>query len=167
MAIFSLLLSGLLIGWQMMKLLKQPNEMKVEFMSELTQSMKTVCIGRYLVDVPSSFVLNIPLANVDGFDIRPAKVSMPSLDLFRERNQVDENKWRQIAHKTEASLLRESIRVGGDGHIFSYRESARHNRTLMIQARKWLNTREYWLKQESIISDEEKDIEKAKATLNK
>ena len=50
--------------------------------AKMTEKMKTVCVGRYLIDVPSQAEVDLTHERIDGFEIVSAEESEPE---FRQR----------------------------------------------------------------------------------
>jgi hypothetical protein len=76
--------------------------------ARMTKAMKTVCIGRFLIDVPDATRLELTKPRIDGFDI--SSCDEPAAD-FRTR-----------LVEREASLRATPDRLGGNSNLESVRE---------------------------------------------
>lgn len=74
----------------------------------MTEDMKTVCIGRFLIDVPAEAEITISRERIAGFDI----------ETFEE----DEASFRQRIEAREAAVGADGAKSGGDGGIVEARD---------------------------------------------
>ncbi|VXB67682.1 T6SS immunity protein Tli4 family protein [Massilia sp. 9I] len=77
-------------------------------MTRLTEKMRTVCVGRFLIDMPEQAQIDVGRASVNGFDIATL---MESTDEFNAR----------IARR-EAELKAKPDRLGGNKSLESVKE---------------------------------------------
>ena len=95
--------------WREQKL-TQPNREHV--MTEATKNMKTVCIGRYLIDIPSDAEFSLGDAESDSVKIERIP-SFASESAYREKLKEHEQQLRAAKHETEGTRLRSVIQVNG------------------------------------------------------
>jgi hypothetical protein len=76
--------------------------------TRMTKEMKTVCIGRFLVDIPGEAMLELTQPRIDGFDI--SSFDEPEADFQTRLGQ------------REARLRAEPDRLGGSNNLESVRE---------------------------------------------
>jgi hypothetical protein len=76
--------------------------------AKMTEKMKTVCVGRFLIDMPEEARIALGRVNIDGFDI----------DAFDES---ETEFWKRVADR-EAELRAKPDRLGGTNNLESVRE---------------------------------------------
>lgn len=102
-------------------------------MTELTQRMKTLCIGRHLLDVPTSATTSIGDAEVDVIAIERVPTFLSDSD-YAAHLQQHEQKLRMSAHETEGSRLRSVRTANGDTlKLFVSRVDERSTRTSLVE----------------------------------
>jgi hypothetical protein len=67
----------------------------------MTEKMKTVCVGRYLIDVPAQAEVSLSHERIDGFDIESAEET--------------EREFRQRVAARESELKQAGVNSSGDG----------------------------------------------------
>ena len=106
-------------------------------MNEIIQSMKAVCFGRYLVNVPAKAEVVIGFAESDEIGIEPTgPLSLASSDSdFGEGLVEHEAELRALKHETEGVRLRGvSDLSGGRGKVFLYRSDATIHTMTVVEA---------------------------------
>lgn len=76
--------------------------------ARMTDKMKTVCVGRFLIDMPEEARIALDRVSIDGFDIA-------SFD------ESDKEFWERVAAR-EAELRAKPDRLGGNNNLESVRE---------------------------------------------
>jgi Tle cognate immunity protein 4 C-terminal domain/Tle cognate immunity protein 4 N-terminal domain len=98
--------------WQQHRL---TNPQREHAMTELTSRMKTVCFGRYLVDIPAEAEFSIGTAYSDSNKIE--RIPKFADDrAYREHLKEREQHLRAAKHDTEGSLLRSVVQMNGGQH---------------------------------------------------
>ena len=106
-------------GWNQYTL-HHPN--REHAMTELTKNMKTVCFGRYLVDIPAQAEFSIATATIDDINIEYVGTSL-SERIFLDRVKKREAELRSAKHNTEGTRLREATDINdGQQRLLVYRE---------------------------------------------
>ena len=91
-------------------------------MIDLTKNMKTLCLGRYLIDIPAQAKFSIGSTEIDSIKIEFVGVS-PSELSFNEKIMKREAELRASKHETEGTRLRESLSINKDKQkLFVFRE---------------------------------------------
>lgn len=104
-------------------------------MNELTTNMKTVCFGRYLVDVPQKAEFALGFAESDVVTIESVERPMPTEAGFRNKLAIRETELRALKHDTEGTRLRGVSEIMGNrGKIFLYREDAEDDIMTVVEA---------------------------------
>jgi Tle cognate immunity protein 4 C-terminal domain/Tle cognate immunity protein 4 N-terminal domain len=102
-------------------------------MNALTSRMKTVCFGRYLVNIPveADFSIGDAYSESIKFERTPSYIDEQD---YRTRVKEREDRLRTSKHDTEGSLLRSSSRInGGKQLVFASRTDAEDRRTTLIE----------------------------------
>jgi Tle cognate immunity protein 4 C-terminal domain/Tle cognate immunity protein 4 N-terminal domain len=107
-AVASLLAVGLAVGLGQGKSLGKPN--RGSEMTDVTKNMKTVCIGRYLIDIPKDADFSLGDSESDSVKIERIP-SFASDTAYRERLRDYEKTLRTSAHKKEGRRLRSATPV--------------------------------------------------------
>lgn len=103
-------------------------------MNEYTQNMRTVCVGRYLIDVPSQLEFKIANQKVNGIEIERLPQEVTGKDYFSHMMNVTERKLRDELAKLEFSGVDRVLPMGEHGRAFvSFRQS-RKKRVVEIEA---------------------------------
>lgn len=97
-----LLLAGLMGAWAV-GAVRDKHEVE-----KMTEKMKTVCVGRFLIDMPEEARIALGRVNIDGFDI----------EAFDE----SETEFRKRVADREAELRAKPDRLGGANNLESVRE---------------------------------------------
>jgi hypothetical protein len=127
---------------------------RTPLMNELTTNMKTVCFGRYLVDVPQKAEFALGLARSDSVDIKAVEATSRSEAAFQAKIDNIERELRAAKHNTEGTRLREvSTTEDGRNRIFVYRKDEVGSLISVVETFARLGDRE-WLVGHAI-SDED------------
>jgi hypothetical protein len=99
---------------------------RTPLMNELTTNMKTVCFGRYLVDVPQKAEFTLGFARSDSVDIKTVEPASKNEAAFQAKIDNREKELKAATHRTEGTRLR-SISPINDGkqQVFVYRQDDR------------------------------------------
>jgi hypothetical protein len=131
--------------------------------------MKTVCFGRYLLDVPRKAEFALGFAKSDA--IRIESVAPRSTDAeFREKLAAREIELRALRHDTEGTRLRGVSELPGNrGRMFLYREDAGDRRMTIVEALVRHDSAEWLLRFQASdrdVSDVKRDMEEVAASLS-
>jgi hypothetical protein len=112
--------------------LTHPN--RTHAMTELTQRMKTMCIGRHLIDVPAAAETAIGDSRIEVVHIERVPSFLGDAD-YAARMQTHEQSLRAATHESEGGRLR-SVRAlnGGGLKIFVSREDESSTLTSVVEA---------------------------------
>jgi hypothetical protein len=103
---------------------KLTNAKQGNAMTELSKNMKTVCIGRYLIDIPKDADFSLGDSESDSVKIERIP-AFTSESAYRERLRDHEQMLRSSPHKKEGIRLRSVTQVnGGKQTIFVSRRTA-------------------------------------------
>jgi Tle cognate immunity protein 4 C-terminal domain/Tle cognate immunity protein 4 N-terminal domain len=100
-------------------------------MTELTSRMKTVCFGRYLVDIPAAAGFAIGEAETDDIHIESTPSYVDDQD-YIDRLAAHEQRLRSTRHNTEGALLR-SVENKRGQLLFMSRTDAEDRRTTLVE----------------------------------
>lgn len=103
-------------------------------MTDLTANMKTLCIGRYLIDVPAEAEIALGNAESDSNKIERIPAFAGRADYERKLREREEE-LRAAKHNTEGSLLK-SIHKSPNGSqlVFVSRPEARNKRMYLVES---------------------------------
>ncbi len=103
-------------------------------MTDLTANMKTMCIGRYLIDVPAEAEVSLGNAESDSNVIERIP-GFPNQQAYEQKLRDREAELRAAPHKTEGSLLK-SVVKSSDGKqvVFVSRPEADDEHMLLIES---------------------------------
>jgi hypothetical protein len=108
---------------------------RTPLMNELTTNMKTVCFGRYLVDVPQKAEFTMGFAESDVVTIEPVEPRASSNAAFQNRIAAHETELGQLKHDTEGTRLRGAYDLAENrGKMFLYRDNAQSQRMIVVEA---------------------------------
>jgi hypothetical protein len=120
---------------------------RTPLMNELTTNMKTVCLGRYLVDVPQKAEFTLGFAKSDAIRIEPIEPPTQTEAGFRNKLSTREGELRALKHDTEGTRLRGVSDLSGNrGKVFLYREDADDKRMTVVEALVRYGSSEWLLK---------------------
>jgi hypothetical protein len=109
------------------------NPQREHAMTELTSRMKTVCFGRYLVDIPAEAEYSIGDAYSDSNKIERIP-KFADDGAYREHLKEREQRLRSTKHDTEGSLLRSVVQLNGGQHTaFVSRTDADDRRLSLVE----------------------------------
>jgi Tle cognate immunity protein 4 C-terminal domain/Tle cognate immunity protein 4 N-terminal domain len=114
-------------------------------MTELTKTMKPVCIGRYLLDIPAQAEFTLGSAGISDVTlVREAKPSVNQL-AFENKLKAKEEELRALPHKTEGTQLKEvfSYENNNKQRFFLRRSDGKDVRTLGIEGLVRVDETEY------------------------
>jgi hypothetical protein len=125
------LCAGLVATWAVGKVLDKREESRRDQreVTRMTDKMKTVCVGRFLIDVPEEAEIELRQARIDGFDIASF-------------NETEEEFQKRVADR-EAQIRATQDRLGGNENL----ESAKDVANIADLAGKILCTAEAWTKE--------------------
>ncbi len=103
-------------------------------MTDLTSKMKTICIGRYLMDVPADAEVALGYAESDSNKIKRIP-GFASDEAFAHKLQQREAELKSAKHETEGSLFK-SMSQSKDGRqtVFVSRPEADDRRMYLVEA---------------------------------
>jgi Tle cognate immunity protein 4 C-terminal domain/Tle cognate immunity protein 4 N-terminal domain len=133
LAIAAILLTGALTA--LINSYLQSHANRDHVMTELTKTMKTVCIGRYLLDIPAQAEFTLGSADISEVTlVREARPSVNQL-AFENKLKVKEEELRALPHKTEGTQLKEvfSYENNNKQRFFLRRSDEKDVRTLGIE----------------------------------
>jgi hypothetical protein len=108
---------------------------RTPLMNELTTNMKTVCFGRYLVDVPQKAEFAMGFTKSDAVRIEPAQSPSSSDGAFQNRLVAREKELRALTHETEGTRFRAVSELpDGRGKLFQYRDDAEDDLMTVVEA---------------------------------
>ncbi|MDO8989135.1 MAG: T6SS immunity protein Tli4 family protein [Sideroxyarcus sp.] len=115
-------------------------------MTELTKTMKTVCVGRLVIEIPE-------VAHIKGWDqeverltiesISPPSISRKAFDAKVHHREIV---LKTSPHKTEGHLLKSKVQPSPDSVLFVYREDGADTTGYGFDAFFWRPGVEYQLK---------------------
>lgn len=118
-------------------------------MTEPTKNMKTVCFGRYLVDIPAQADFSSGHALFDEIKVEFVGPS-PTDRVFMDKVKRRETELRALKHDTEGTRLREAVDInGGKQRLFVYREDADDVRLSWIETTVRSGTFEWEIRNDS------------------
>ncbi len=94
---------------------KLTNAKQGNAMTELSKNMKTVCIGRYLIDIPKDADFSLGDSESDSVKIERIP-AFTSESAYRERLRDHESQLRAMSHVTEGTRLRSVTQVNAGKH---------------------------------------------------
>ena len=118
-------------------------------MNEYTKNMKTVCVVRYLIDVPSQFKLTAMAQSVNGIQIERLPMEIKGQDFFNHEMEVTERKLREELAKLEYSSIEKVIPIGETGRAIVYFREAPEKSIAQIDAYFFKGSVAYKLKQDT------------------
>ena len=122
----------------------QKNPKREHPMTPLTKNMKTVCLGRYLVDMPAQAEFSLGSAEIDDIKIEHVGPA-PSEGVFRDKVKRREADLRFTKHDTEGTRLREAVDINdGTQRLLVYRDDNSDTFLAWVEAAVWSNHEE-WL----------------------
>jgi Tle cognate immunity protein 4 N-terminal domain len=126
--IASLFLSKLLIEHR----LSQP--IRRHDMSELTKKMRTLCFGRYLIDVPTESEVSLGMSKSDLIEIRRIQ-SFGNESSFQAKLAEHEATLKSAKHDSEGTRFKGSTTVPGTGtKIFASRSTPERTKLTVLEA---------------------------------
>ena len=111
-------------------------------MNEYTQNMQPVCVGRYLIDVPSQFKLASMGQSVNGIEIVRLPKDIPNLRVFMFEMERAERQLREMLAKEDYSGIDQVLPISENSKAFIYYRGSVEKKLARIEA--------YFLKDQSI-----------------
>lgn len=125
------------------ELLAAPIPTGEKVMSELTKTMKPVCVGRLMIEIPT-------VARINGWDqevedTKIVTVIPPSLNRksFDEKTNHREMVLKTSPHNTDGVLLKSKIQLSPDSVLYVYREDKSDKTLYKLDALFWRPSVEY------------------------
>lgn len=144
-----LLISLLLVSyfWWQERLLAQPD--RSHPLTDLTANMKTMCIGRYLLDVPAEAEVSLGSAESDSNAIERIPTFLNQQD-YEQALSNREVELRAAPHKTEGSLLK-LVKKSSDGKqvVFVSRPDADDEFMYLVESIVYLAPVAWWIRHET------------------
>lgn len=112
-------------------------------MSELTKTMRPVCVGRLIFEIPAVATLEDWRYEVDFIKINsifPASQNQKTFDA--KVNQL-ENKLKTSPHKTEGVQLKSKTQLSPERFLFVYRKDSKNTTGYKVEAMFWHHATEY------------------------
>jgi hypothetical protein len=111
-------------------------------MTELTKNMQPVCVGRFVVEIPSVARIKGWTQKVD--DTKIETISPPSLNKLAFDNKITkrETLLKNSPHETDGVLFKNKIQLSPDSNLLVYRESQSDRRMYQLDASFWRPTLE-------------------------
>lgn len=117
-----------------------------KIMTELTQTMRPICIGRLIFEIPAAAKLEDWNHEVDEINVN--SISPPSLNQksFDAKVSQLESKLKTSPHKTEGVLLKSKTQISPERILFISRESNTDTKGYQVEALFWQSNIEYQFK---------------------
>lgn len=113
-------------------------------MSNTTSTTKTVCLGRYLFEVPESAEFSLGYARSDSSEVKAIEPPSPTDAAFLAAIETKERDLRAATHRTDGTRLRQASLVNDGKHrVLVYREDEREHRISVVEAHVRSETREW------------------------
>ena len=115
-------------------------------MSELTKTMRPVCVGRLIFEIPAVATLEDWRYEVDFIKINsifPASQNQKTFDA--KVNQL-ENKLKTSPHKTEGVQLKSKTQLSPERFLFVYRKDSKNSSGFGLESLFWYPNIEYQFK---------------------
>ena len=103
-------------------------------MNEYTNNMQTICVGRYLIDMPSQLNLQSTTQSVNGVQIERLPKQLAGLGSFKFEMDEAERKLREDLAKLEFSGIVKVSQMGENGMVIVYFRQSRKKRVVNIEA---------------------------------
>ena len=114
-------------------------------MTDLTANMKTMCIGRYLIDVPAEAEVSLGNAESDSNVIESIPV-FPHQQAYEQKLRDREAELRAAPHKTDGSLLKSVIKSSdGKQVVFVSRPEADDEFMYLVESFVYLAPAAWWV----------------------
>ncbi|MFL6674205.1 MAG: T6SS immunity protein Tli4 family protein [Massilia sp.] len=88
--------------------------------AEMTEKMKTVCVGRFLIDVPENAVVTLSRAFIDGFDIVTRVEGEPEFNHRVRDREAEINNTRNDLGRKNMEVVKQVRSSGLSGKIFVF-----------------------------------------------
>ena len=114
-----------------------------KIMSELTKTMQPVCVGRFIIEIPT--VANIHKWSHESDYIKVESISPPSVNqkTFEAKVRKLEAKLKTSPHDTDIVLLKNKIQLAQNNILFVYREKKDVKTRYKLEALFWQPDIEY------------------------
>ncbi|MEQ6340991.1 MAG: T6SS immunity protein Tli4 family protein [Gammaproteobacteria bacterium] len=119
-----------------------PNYAGEKIMTELTKTMRPVCVGRFVVEIPTA-------ASIKGWDqkVDMSKIETvfpPALNKMAFENKVAQRETllKTSPHETDGVLFKNKIQLTPESDLFVYRENESNRRIFELEAWLWRPTLE-------------------------
>lgn len=146
-------LTAIALTWWMIDALIVRFPIRSNAMNEYTKSMQTVCVGRYLIDMPSQLNLQSTTQAVNGIQIQRLPKIMAGHGSFKYEMELVERKLREELAKLEYSGILKVTPMGENGMVIVYFRQSRKKRVVEIEAYTLKNLTTYKLKYGSAADD--------------
>lgn len=142
-AVLLVVLSLVSFFWWHERSLAQPD--RSHPMTDLTANMKTMCIGRYLIDVPAEAEVSLGNAESDSNVVEriPAFLNKQA---YEEKLREREAELRAAPHKTEGSLLKSVIKSSdGKPLVFVSRPDTANRHMYLVESFVFATHAAWWV----------------------
>lgn len=124
-------------------LFANPSNAAENNMIDLTKTMRPICLGRLVVEVPSVSKIRGWEQEVDDTKIESHSAPSPNRRLFDERNAQQEKLLLTSPSDTDGVLLKSRIQLTPDSELFVYRKGKLDHRIYQLDAHYWRPSFEY------------------------
>jgi|GEM_PF-5414410 hypothetical protein len=112
-------------------------------MSELTKTMRPVCVGRLVVEIPAVAKINGWSQKVDYTKIESITPPSPNRKSFDAKIAQREKQLKTSPHETDGVLLKNKTQLSPDSFLFVYREDSSDTYLYQLDAFFWRPSFEY------------------------
>ena len=128
-------------------------------MSELTKTMRPVCLGRLVVEIPTASTIKGWSQTVGDTKIEPINTPSSNRKSFDAKVAQRERQLRTSPHDTDGVLFNKRIQLTPDSELLVYRKDNNAHRIFQLDAFFWRNSFEYMFRTDSANKYLAEDIE--------
>jgi len=106
-------------------------------MNEFTQHTQTVCVGRFLIDLPAQATIVQRRQKINDVEIERVEKPSPTFQFFEQEAREYEAKLRRMPHPKKQTLFKETLRFTPDSFTFVYLEDEHTSDLYKVETWLW------------------------------
>lgn len=114
-------------------------------MNEFTQHMQTLCVGRFLIDLPAQATIKQWNQKVNDVEIARSEKTAPNFTMFEQNARDYERALRAKPHPKKQSMFRETLRFTPDSFTFVYLEDEHTSDLYIVETWLWRDRKQFRL----------------------
>jgi hypothetical protein len=135
-------------------------------MNEFTEHMQTVCVGRFLIDLPAQATIVQWNQKVNDVEITRSEKPAPNFTIFEQDARDYERELRAKPHPTKQTLFKETLRLTPDSFTFVYLRNEKTVNRYLVETWLWRERKQFRLIGRTVSDYYADGIEESRVTVS-